>query len=114
MGTYVLQKALREDPTILLIFLSHSWASEGIDASEHVRHHSVEGLRKIHWSAPASMIGALIAGVASAIAHHLFYRSLAGTNVAERDVLDSGISRQQLNLAIGTTFATWFGSSFAH
>ena len=61
----------------------------------------------IHWRAPAAMITALLAGVLFAVAHHLFYRSLAGNAVPPGSYRIAGIaaSPQQVNIAAGTAFA---------
>lgn len=57
----------------------------------------------------ASMAGALIVGAALAIGHHLFYHHLAGQRPPDsvyatfgRSV---GLTGQQFNLAVGSTFA---------
>lgn len=53
----------------------------------------------IHWKTPTTIALAFLAGLAFAIAHHVFYASLAGT------AIDDGTFDQQLNLAIGNGFA---------
>lgn len=53
------------------------------------------------WQAPATMIGLLLLGVAVAIGHHLFYRSLNNTETPND-------YSQQRNIAYGTTFAFIF------
>ena len=58
------------------------------------------------WFAPASMLGALIAGIAFAAGHHLFYRRLNGRTVSTGSFLGwSSVSEQEANIAIGTAFA---------
>lgn len=61
----------------------------------------------IHWRAPALMVGSLIVGICLALGHHLFYKSLQGTEVSSRNVNIAGwkASSQQLNTAGGTAFA---------
>ena len=64
--------------------------------------------RKIHWLAPGSMLGGLLAGIVFALAHHLFYNSLEGkAALGGRDYrfLGTDVSQQQTNIAIGTAFA---------
>lgn len=60
---------------------------------------------QIHWLAPASATGALVAALLLSTGHHLFYRSLHGTPVSEEAHFAFEISRQQINIAIGTAFA---------
>lgn len=64
---------------------------------------------QIHWFGPVSMLLGSFAGIAFSLGHHFFYNSLHGEeipsgnyNVGERD---SGISRQQTNVAVGTALA---------
>ncbi|KAL2671298.1 hypothetical protein Neosp_013878 [[Neocosmospora] mangrovei] len=69
--------------------------------------------RQIHWLTPVSMVGALLIGGLFALGHDLFYASLAGTTVAADsfELAGAEVSRQQLNLAAGTTLAFLFKSS---
>lgn len=69
--------------------------------------------RQIHWLTPVSMVGALLLGGLFAIGHDLFYNNLAGTTVAADSFGLAGaeVSRQQLNLAAGTTLAFLFKSA---
>lgn len=69
--------------------------------------------RQIHWLTPVSMVGALLLGGLFALGHDLFYANLAGTAVAADsfDLAGAEVSRQQLNLAAGTTLAFLFKSS---
>ena len=64
-------------------------------------------LSRIHWVVPATMVGALLLGLLFAVGHHLFYSSLAGTRppIAIYKVAGSSFSGQELNTAVGTTFA---------
>ena len=59
----------------------------------------------IHWYAPAMMFGGVIAGTLLAIGHHLFYRILNNQPVSDGAFLNSPVSRQQANIAIGTALA---------
>lgn len=61
----------------------------------------------IHWLAPASMLGAWIAGALFAAGHHLFYQYLDGkpASAAGFYLMGSSISDQEVNTAIGTAFA---------
>lgn len=64
--------------------------------------------KEINWLAPASMMGALLAGVLFAVGHHLFYQVLAGktARTATRfSFLGLDISRQEASIAIGTALA---------
>ncbi|RTE82718.1 hypothetical protein BHE90_002663 [Fusarium euwallaceae] len=69
--------------------------------------------RQIHWLTPVSMVGALLLGGLFALGHDLFYNNLAGTTVAADsfELAGAEVSRQQLNLAAGTTLAFLFKSS---
>jgi hypothetical protein len=63
---------------------------------------------KVHWRAPTFMIASLLVGVAFAIGHHEFYRSLHHTEVRSASyefVAGWEITAQQLNTAGGTAFA---------
>lgn len=62
----------------------------------------------VHWLAPASMFGGLVAAALLAVGHHLFYNGLSGTRVVEDAVFGTSISRQQANIAIGTALAFLF------
>ncbi|KAK5727108.1 hypothetical protein LTR15_003000 [Elasticomyces elasticus] len=64
------------------------------------------GFLQIHYVAPLSMVGALLAGFVLALGHHLFYASLAGTvaPTGTYDIAGANISKQQLNTAVGTAF----------
>lgn len=69
--------------------------------------------RQIHWLTPVSMVGALLLGGLFALGHDLFYANLAGTAVAADsfELAGAEVSRQQLNIAAGTTLAFLFKSS---
>ncbi|RSL64595.1 hypothetical protein CEP53_003997 [Fusarium sp. AF-6] len=60
-----------------------------------------------------SMVGALLLGGLFALGHDLFYNNLAGTMVAADsfELAGAEVSRQQLNLAAGTTLAFLFKSA---
>jgi hypothetical protein len=53
------------------------------------------------------MLGALLTGAILAVGHHLFYQSLDGTaaSVETYSVLGANISKQELNIAVGTALA---------
>lgn len=53
---------------------------------------------QIHWRAPTLILGLLAVGIALALGHHFYYRSLNGTAV-------SSDTRQEWALRIGTAFA---------
>jgi hypothetical protein len=61
------------------------------------------------WLVPTSIAIAMAVGVLSAIAHHLFYSSLAGKPAPATDVgyrvLGTHVSKQQVNIIAGTAFA---------
>jgi hypothetical protein len=63
--------------------------------------------RQIHWAMPASVFAALLAGVAFALGHHAFYTHLAGqaTPSGYHAIMESQISKQQLNIAAGNAFS---------
>ncbi|KAF2773458.1 hypothetical protein EJ03DRAFT_265063 [Teratosphaeria nubilosa] len=69
---------------------------------------------RIHWLAPTLIFGNLALGLAFAIGHHEFYTSLAGTPAPTNDlkVLGTMVSRQQVNIAIGTAMAFIVKSCF--
>lgn len=53
---------------------------------------------RIHWRAPALMIGLFVVGIVLAVGHHFYYQSLDGTTV-------SSDTRQEWALRAGTAFA---------
>ncbi|CAN9173861.1 unnamed protein product [Alternaria alternata] len=61
----------------------------------------------IYWLAPAKMLSLFIAGIALAVGHHCYYRSLAGTKVMPTDIAASAwdIDRQEWKIRFGTAFA---------
>lgn len=61
--------------------------------------------RSLYWFSPASMFGGLLGGIVFAIGHHLFYHNLNGQIVSDGAFLNTPISEQQANIAIGTAFA---------
>jgi hypothetical protein len=64
-------------------------------------------MAQIHWKTYLLMLAAFIAGVLLAAGHHLFYNHLAGKPVAAGDYQlgQVEVSKQQVNIALGTTFA---------
>lgn len=64
------------------------------------------GATRIHWMAPATMVGAVTAGMLFAMGHHLFYASLAESKAPNKSysIMGADVSRQQLNTAVGTAF----------
>ncbi|KEQ64531.1 uncharacterized protein M437DRAFT_64181 [Aureobasidium melanogenum CBS 110374] len=64
--------------------------------------------KTIHWVTPTTMVAAFLVGCMLSLGHHLFYSSLAGTNTPTgyyHAIAGNKISKQELNTAIGTTFA---------
>jgi hypothetical protein len=61
----------------------------------------------VHWLAPAKMLSLFVAGVALAIGHHCYYRSLAGTKVIPTASIVSAwdTDRQEWKIRFGTAFA---------
>lgn len=53
---------------------------------------------RIHWRAPALMIGLFVVGIVMAVGHHFYYQSLDGAIV-------SSDTRQEWALRVGTAFA---------
>ena len=53
------------------------------------------------------MIAALLAGLVFATSHHIFYSNLAGKSSADEDmnILGASLSKQQVNIAVGTALA---------
>jgi hypothetical protein len=72
-------------------------------------------LKGIHWVQPVVMVLALLSGGLFALGNHLFYSSLDGTVVQDRNVsmVVGSISEQQFNLPVGNTFATLVKISLA-
>lgn len=68
---------------------------------------------QIHWLAPATIVSSFTAGVLLALGHHLFYASLAGSEVPTGlyKFASTTVSKQQLNLAVETAFAFLVTSS---
>jgi hypothetical protein len=59
----------------------------------------------IHWRAYTTMVTSLLLGILLALGHHLFYNSLDGKPVGASEHVIRGVTRQQLNLTLGTLFA---------
>ena len=59
----------------------------------------------IHWRACTSMVASLLFGILLALGHHLFYNNLNGKPVGAPEHVIIGVTRQQLNLTLGTLFA---------
>jgi len=62
---------------------------------------------KIYWLTPTTALLSFTAGLSLSLGHHLTYRHLAGSVAppGEYHTLVGKISKQQLNIAIGTAFA---------
>ena len=61
--------------------------------------------RAVHWYVPTMMFGGVAAGTLLAVGHHLFYQDLNNQAVSDGAFLDSPVSAQQANIAIGTALA---------
>lgn len=59
----------------------------------------------IHWRASTAMVASLLFGMLLALGHHLFYAHLDGKPVGAPTHVLTGVTRQQLNLTLGTLFA---------
>lgn len=61
----------------------------------------------VYWLAPATMLGALVAGIVFAAGHHCYYKSLDGEPASNTafTLFGSAISTQETSTAIGTAFA---------
>ncbi|KAE9378213.1 hypothetical protein N431DRAFT_435384 [Stipitochalara longipes BDJ] len=59
----------------------------------------------IHWRASTIMVTSLLFGMLLATGHHLFYTHLNGKPVGAPEHVVMGVTRQQLNLTLGTLFA---------
>jgi hypothetical protein len=59
----------------------------------------------IHWRASTIMVTSLLFGMLLALGHHLFYNHLNGKPVGAPEHVIIGVTRQQLNLTLGTLFA---------
>ncbi|KAI5194538.1 hypothetical protein E4T39_08616 [Aureobasidium subglaciale] len=72
---------------------------------------------RIHWRVLCILYGSLLASIAFAVGHHLYYQSLADTPVSTANDLTfgtwTGVPSQKLNTAIGTTFASLFRTSLS-
>jgi hypothetical protein len=62
---------------------------------------------RMHWLSPTLMLSSLVLGLLLSVGHHLFYQSLDGqhTTKTSHSFFGSSYSNQQLNIAVGTTFA---------
>lgn len=67
----------------------------------------------LHWKAPASMLGYLVLGIGFALAHHLYWSSLAGTLVssdtdqewsARYGIAAAFLAQSALTLAVGAAY----------
>lgn len=71
---------------------------------------------QFHWFSPVCMLIALFAGLLFALGHHVFYDKLDGSEIPTGNYTmsfyDSGISKQQSNIAIGTALAFAVKTSF--
>ena len=70
---------------------------------------------KIHWLAPTAMLVALVCAAFLALGHHYFYASLENrpTPAGSYHVVGRTISKQQLNIAVGSAFAFLVKASLA-
>jgi hypothetical protein len=59
----------------------------------------------IHWKTCTMMLASLFPGILLALGHHLFYNRLKGQLVGATEPILRGVTQQQLNIAIGTSFA---------
>ncbi|QIW99936.1 hypothetical protein AMS68_005454 [Peltaster fructicola] len=61
----------------------------------------------IYWGIPILIVSSLLAGVAFAVGHHFWYYSLNGSEVSNDaySFANHSVSRQQINIAIGTGLA---------
>ncbi|KAJ2987773.1 hypothetical protein NUW58_g4324 [Xylaria curta] len=58
------------------------------------------------WRASTSILGALLAGILTAVGHHLYYASLQGTSPeGDRMIAGYRLSNQTFTTAVGTAFA---------
>lgn len=65
----------------------------------------VERSGGLHWRAYTTMVASLLFGILLALGHHLFYSHLNGKPVGAPEHVIKGVTRQQLNLTLGTLFA---------
>ncbi|KAI5199164.1 hypothetical protein AUEXF2481DRAFT_31775 [Aureobasidium subglaciale EXF-2481] len=72
---------------------------------------------RLHWRVLCILYGSLLASIAFAVGHHLYYQSLADTPVSTANDLTfgtwTGVPSQKFNTAIGTTFASLFRTSLS-
>jgi len=75
--------------------------------SEEVEYSHIKRLRDVHWIAPTTIFGALLCGILFALANHVFNSTLSGHPVPSYhlSVVGTQVSRQELNIVAGTTFA---------
>lgn len=62
----------------------------------------------IHWQKPTTMVIAWVLGAALALGHHFFYRSLRNKPIPDGYLVERfglRLSEQQINIAVGSTFA---------
>lgn len=59
----------------------------------------------LYWKAYTTMVSSLFCGMLLALGHHLFYNSLNGKPVGTPQHIIRMVTRQQLNLTLGTLFA---------
>jgi hypothetical protein len=71
--------------------------------------------RRIYWQTPTVMGSAFAGGVLLVLGHHFFYYSLSGSIAPSESyhVLSETVSRQQVNLAVGTSLAFMSKSLFS-
>ncbi|KAE9368893.1 hypothetical protein N431DRAFT_382690 [Stipitochalara longipes BDJ] len=73
--------------------------------SEDVKSHVPGRGGGLYWKAYTTMVSSLFCGMLLALGHHLFYISLNGKPVGAPQHIIRGVTRQQLNLTLGTLFA---------
>jgi hypothetical protein len=89
----------------------HTIVVETFDALVNMRFESSKMTERhhAHWFSPASMLATWLAALAFALGHHFFYDNLDGEYTPSGnhfiDAYDTGVSKQQMNLAVGTALA---------
>ncbi|PNP54676.1 hypothetical protein THARTR1_04881 [Trichoderma harzianum] len=84
--------------------------------SDDPKTQKASGIRRIYWRSPTSMIGLFIGATGAAVAHHLYYDSIDGSEVTiVRDewTLEAVRSSQELKLRFGAGLAFVAKAMFA-